>query len=356
MSFDSEFNKNNRIEKILVDEKAYNALIHLLGKKTGLNFKYYNKTFIEKRIKSRMIRVPCKTLDQYYDYISSNGEEVKKFIDGFTVNYTFFFRDYDVFETFQDLFIQGLNVSRKDIKSNIRPAPTKLAKFRTKSNAVKNVHKNRFLSEKPARFYIDIFIFLNQLSHYKKMKRAKSAENCINIWSCPCATGEEPYSVAMILDNLETQVPRFPKYRIVASDIAHEAIEKANIGIYTDDSMKEISDYYENKYFTKQKTNFGHNNVIKEEIKKKIEFVEEDVTKGHRFAQKYDIIFCRYLLIYFNRENRHKFLKIIENRLNENGILILGKTETLFDSWGSLQLVDSRNRIYLKSHSKLFQK
>ncbi|NVM37453.1 MAG: hypothetical protein HWN81_17790 [Candidatus Lokiarchaeota archaeon] len=91
----------------------------------------------------------------------------------------------------------------------------------------------------------------------------------MNIWSCPCATGEEPYSLAMILDNLETQVPRFQKYRIVASDIAHEAIEKAKIGIYTDDSMKEISDYHENKYFTKQKTNFGHNNVIKEIIKKK---------------------------------------------------------------------------------------
>ncbi|NVM37454.1 MAG: hypothetical protein HWN81_17795 [Candidatus Lokiarchaeota archaeon] len=87
-----------------------------------------------------------------------------------------------------------------------------------------------------------------------------------------------------------------------------------------------------------------------------MEFVEEDVTKGHKLPQKYDTIFCRYLLIYFNRENRHKFLKIIENRLNENGILILGKTETLFDSWGSLQLVDSRIRIYLKSHSNLFQK
>ncbi|NVM37452.1 MAG: hypothetical protein HWN81_17785 [Candidatus Lokiarchaeota archaeon] len=177
MSFDSEIDKDNLIDNILVDDKSYNALIHLLRKKTELNFKYYNKKFIEKRIKSRMIRVPCKTLDQYHDYISSNGAEVKKFIEGFTVNYTFFFRDYDVFETFQDLFIQGLNVSRKDIKSNIRPDPTKLAKFRTKSNAVKNFHKNRLLSEKPAKYYVDIFIFLNQLSYYKKMKRAKSTDN-----------------------------------------------------------------------------------------------------------------------------------------------------------------------------------
>ena len=69
---------------------------------------------------------------------------------------------------------------------------------------------------------------------------------------------------------------------------------------------------------------------------------------------RYDIIFCRYLLIYFNRENRHKFLKILESRLNENGILILGKTETLFDSWNTLKLVDSRSRIYIKTHSKLY--
>ena len=156
------------------------------------------------------------------------------------------------------------------------------------------------------------------------------------------------------MDNLKTQVPRFPKYRIVASDIAHEAIEKAKIGIYTNDAMKEISDYYENKYFTKQKTNFGHNNSISERIKSNIDFVEEDVTKDHNRPYKYDIIFCRYLLIYFNRENRAKFLKIIENRLVENGILILGKTETLFDSWGSLKLIDSRNRIYIKSHSKIY--
>ena len=97
MSFDSELNRDNPIENIPVDEKSYNSLIHLLRKKTGLNFEYYNKAFIEKRIKSRMIRVPCKTLNQYYDYISSNSEEVKKFIDGFTVNYTFFFRDYRLY-------------------------------------------------------------------------------------------------------------------------------------------------------------------------------------------------------------------------------------------------------------------
>ena len=342
------------IESIHIDNVSYRRLIKLLRIKTGLNFEYYNQLFIEKRIKSRMIRVNCDDPEDYLKHISSQKEEVKKFVDGFTINYTFFFRDYDVFETIQDILLHGLNVSKKDVNSDIKPDPSKLANFRTKANVNKNLGKKKYLTDKPEKYYIDIFIFLNQLAFYKKIKLIPSEKNSINIWSCPCATGEEPYSIAMIMDNLKTQVPRFPKYRIVASDIAHEAIEKAKIGIYTNDAMKEISDYYENKYFTKQKTNFGHNNSISERIKSNIDFVEEDVTKDHNRPYKYDIIFCRYLLIYFNRENRAKFLKIIENRLVENGILILGKTETLFDSWGSLKLIDSRNRIYIKSHSKIY--
>jgi chemotaxis methyl-accepting protein methylase len=339
------------IESIHIDNISYRKLIKLLRVKTGLNFEYYNKPFIEKRIKARMMRVKCDDPEDYLKQISSQGDEVKKFIDSFTINYTFFFRDYDIFETFQDVMLQGLNVSKKDIECDIKPDPSKLARFRTKANAAKNSMKNR--RAKPDNYYMDLFVFLNQLNFYKKLKLAPSEKNCINIWSCPCATGEEPYSIAMIMDNLKSQSSRFPKYKIVASDIAHEAIVKAKSGIYTDDAMKEISEYYQNKYFTKQKTHFGHNSSISSKIKGDIEWVEEDVTQGHKRPYKYDIIFCRYLLIYFNRENRAKFLKIIEDRLVENGILILGKTETLLESKGSLKLIDSRNRIYIKSYSNI---
>ena len=60
------------------------------------------------------------------------------------------------------------------------------------------------------------------------------------------------------------------------------------------------------------------------------------------------MIFFRYILIYVNRENRNKFINIIENRLNRGGLLILGKTETLLHSWSNLKLIDSNNQIYLK--------
>ncbi len=345
----------SHIENIIIDEKDYKILLELLKSKTGLNFHYYRRNFIEKRIKSRMIRVNCWTSKDYYNYLTVNDNEIKNFLEGFTINYTFFFRDYDVFETFQEMFLDGLNVRKGEIQSHIRPSSQKIAKFRSKRHYARNQMKLNEVSSKPDMSYIDIFIFLDRLSFYQKLKKPRNERNTIKIWSCPCATGEEPYSIAMILNNLEQQIPNFPPYKIVASDIAAEAIEKAKMGIYSDESMKEISDYFEWKYFTKKKVQFGYYNTIKDAIKNKVEFIQEDVTKGHaKSNEKYDIIFCRYLFIYFNRENRHQFLKIIDRHLAENGLLILGKTETLFDSFGTLKQIDSRNHIYIKTHSKLF--
>jgi len=149
------------IEDIVIDDEMYLKLLNLLREKTGLNFQYYRRPFIEKRIKSRMIRVNSRTLEEYYTYLLSKGEEIKKFVDGFTINYTFFFRDYDVFETFQDFFIDGLYINKGEIQSNIKPDPNKLAKFSSKANKARTMLKDGGPSSRPGSSYVDIFIFLN---------------------------------------------------------------------------------------------------------------------------------------------------------------------------------------------------
>ena len=338
------------IESINIDDKVYPVLLRLLKNKTGINFEYYRKNFIKKRIKSRMIRVPCTKVEEYYDYLFSHDEEIKKFSEGFTINYTHFFRDWEVYKTFQDLFLTCLDKKTEEFTRFIKPSPSKLKKFRSKENLKKNQAKGKNRNKEIDPFALNVLAILSPLSIFRKIKGLKTSKNKINIWSAPCASGEEPYTLAMILDNLEHMIPNFPDYRIVASDLDKGAINKAKLGIFEDMAMKEIPEYFKNKYFRKKETHFGFNYSINEEIKNKVEFIEEDLTKGHIKPWKYDIIFCRYLLIYFNHINRDKFLKIIENQLNVGGLLVLGKTETLFNKHPVLRLVDEQNHIYIKSY------
>ncbi len=363
---------------IKVSKSSYEHLLDLLSDETGLNFQYYREAFIVRRIKARMIRVGLDSLDSYYDYILSNkDDEVKKFIDSFNINYSYFFRNWEVFDFFQNLVLKSLNYDKRSILSNLKP---KSSSERNESNdsRIRNFEENRKIAEIIKNYHIKkkqsqnrfssknhnlcqrskkltsdslISFFKNTSLYQNNNSIINLSKKPINIWSCPCASGEEPYSIAMIMDNLKRQIPDFPDYKIVASDIDRKAIYGAKLGIYSDCSTKDVSNHYENKYFNKKEDYFGYKYTLNNKIKNDVEFIQEDATKGHKYSWKYDVIFCRYLLIYFNKENRDKFLKILENQLKYGGLLILGKTETIFNSKCNFKLVDSRNRIYLKTFS-----
>jgi len=365
-------------DSIKIKESAYQRLINILNRETRLNFDYYRRNFIERRIKSRMIRVNCQTLDDYYSYLLANYSEFENFLNGFNINYTYFFRNCDIFEYLQKLFLDSLNYKPYIIQSNFLLNPEKDFKvFNTKKNvenkkntlkikkdSFNNANLNRSIIDNQKRNkisrnnnYLPIFNnnnesipYLRQTSLYHKLTSPKGSRLSINIWSCACASGEEPFSIAMILDNLKNQIPNFPFYKIVGSDIDADALNKAKIGIYDENATKEMSKYFENKYFTKTKNYFGNSYVISEKIKKDVEFIKEDVTINHKRNFKYDIVFCRNLLIYISRENRDKFLRILDDQLNNGCLLILGKTETLFKSINKFKLIDTKNHIYMKTN------
>jgi chemotaxis protein methyltransferase CheR len=330
-----------RIDDIQIDEDYYLLLIHLLMNTTGLNIEYYQRNFVEKRIKSRMIRVGCDTLESYYNYLIENKTETGKFLDCFNINYSAFFRNWEVFKKFETIFLSSLYLSENDIENDLIPNPERQYKKKLQK------HNKNWNSKRTIKSINNEFIPLTSL--YRKIWKSSEKKTNINIWSCPCANGEEPYSIAMILDNLKNHIPGFPSFRIIASDIDTDAIKKAKRGIYNEDSTKNLSKYYDNKYFTKTKENFGSLYSIDNKIKEYVEFLEEDITNGHKLSLKYDIIFCRYLLIYISRRTREEFLNIIRNRLNPGGLLILGKTETLLNSQSDLKMIDSYNRIYIKT-------
>ena len=341
-----------RIEDIKFDEDYYDLLIRYLKKTTGLELGYYQRRHIEKRIKSRMIRVNCYALESYYKYILENPTELEKFLKNFNINYSTFFRNWEVYEQLEDLILKSINHNSVDIISDLHPNPERkyIKKSKKKSNEVDNYTNKKRVFNQKSKGKLSLEKFINSSSLFKKLRDPSSLKGTFNIWSCPCANGQEPYSIAIIIDNLKKQIPQFPKFRIVASDIDENAIERAKIGIYNEESTKHVSKYYEKKYFVKKEDVFGFKYILNENIKEYIEFCAEDVMKRHQTSLRYDIIFCRYLLIYINRDARKRFLKILENRLNIGGLLFLGKTETILNSQSNLKLVDSLNRIYMKTH------
>jgi chemotaxis protein methyltransferase CheR len=341
-----------KIENIQMDEDYYSLLIEYLSNKTGLNFEYYRGNFVERRLKARMIRVKCSNLHSYYYYIKDNPLEVEKFLESFNINYSCFFRNWEVFQQFENFFLKCMNYKREDILTNLKPKPKKGSIEKTK-DSIKDKAKSdnrRSYGKLMTTKSLNALNFYKNTSLYRKINDNSSSKKIIKIWSCPCASGEEPYSIAIILDNLKNQIPEFPLFKIIASDIDKDVLNKAHSGVYNENVMQEISKFNEENYFSKVKSKFGYKYLINEEIKKYIEFLEEDITQGHKKTKKYDIIFCRYLLIYISRKTRNDFLDIIENQLNPGGLLILGKTETLFNSYNTLKLIDSRNHIYLKTN------
>ena len=309
----------------------YRKLINKLEQITNINFKFYRENFVAKRIKSRMIRLNIYDAKGYLDYILSHPEEIPKFLSGFTINTSYFFRNLEVYEKIGHILQEALK--------------GKKTKFDTSLES----HKNYFLNKK-IQFYQRERTqnFLNRMSLVKKIKNKHINKSTIYVWSCACASGEEPYSLSILFESIKNSILNFPDYKIVASDIDKIALEKARIGMYLEESLKEVPAIYRLKHFKKIKHQLGDRYLLDEETKKRIDFIKEDVTKGHKKKYKYDIIFCRYFLIYTDKATRNEILNILYKNLAEGGLLILGKTETLFNSYEKLKLVDSKNHIYIK--------
>ncbi|MFW9989267.1 MAG: CheR family methyltransferase [Candidatus Odinarchaeota archaeon] len=261
------------------------ALIEELKNATGMKFDHYQRKFLEKRINFRMKNLNLDYYQDYINYIRRYPVEIDLFLDKFTINYTYFFRNNKVYENFE--------------------------KF--------------------------IKIYAN---HNKKTLR---------IWSAPCATGDEPYSIAMILDQLKKKDNNFPDFEIVASDIDPAALRMAKKGIYGEYPVHEMTQVYLNNYFTKKDTEIGPKYILSNEIKEKIEFIQEDIIKGHIKKNKYDVIFCRNFFIYINQFAREKLLSTLESRLFDGGLLILGGSETLPYKGTVFKAINMRERFYIKN-------
>jgi chemotaxis protein methyltransferase CheR len=275
-------------KKFSLSEDEFSKLRDLVFKVSGISLADTKKELVISRFSRRLKSLKLNSFAQYYNLlISPSGfTEVQNFINSITTNKTDFFRESHHFDFIISNFI-----------------PEILAK-----------------GKKPVR-----------------------------IWSAACSTGEEPYTIAMVMHRHLVEPYAVP-VKIFASDIDTNALKTASVGVYDNQTISAIPEHYLKRYFLRGKDNNKGLYKIKNEIRemvtfKKLNFIADEYPITHTF----DIIFCRNVIIYFNSETKKMVITKVLRYLNEGGYLMMGHSETLFNLIDGL--VYLKNTIYQKHYA-----
>lgn len=174
--------------------------------------------------------------------------------------------------------------------------------------------------------------------------KTKGENTTIKVWSAGCSNGEEPYSIAIML--LEFLGYRASKYNIsiLGTDIDDDSLENAECGMYKTKQLEKISKERLERFFIKE----GDEYAVADDLRKIVTFKHHDIISGPRMYG-FDIIFCRNVTIYFDKDLQEELYMKFYESLNEGGYFLMGKTETLIGKTGALfKPVDIKERIYRK--------
>ncbi|KJS87025.1 MAG: hypothetical protein JM58_05825 [Peptococcaceae bacterium BICA1-8] len=154
----------------------------------------------------------------------------------------------------------------------------------------------------------------------------------VRIWSAACSTGQEPYSIAMAVDNFITSYNHhqitLSDFDILATDLSHDALQHAKTGRYDSVSIgRGLNDEFRSKYLKQENRTW----VIDEKIKNAVTFQQLNLKSSFLLLGKFDIIFCRYVAIYFCQEFRKQLFQKLAQALTPNGVLFLGNSELFPD-------------------------
>lgn len=202
---------------------------------------------------------------------------------------------------------------------------------------------------------INVTQFFRNIDVYEKIKeivlpaifeeREKDRDEGIRIWSLGCSSGEEPYSIAIILkEYFKRELSQYP-VAIIASDFDKEMIKKGRDGIYHEKSMEEMPSELKEKYFSPLGNGLY---LVDKKIRDMVAFKQKNILEDNMYGDM-DLVVCRNMLIYFSRDQQSDVLLKTARALKMGGYLVLGKAETLVsESRKIFNTVCTRERIYKK--------
>lgn len=169
----------------------------------------------------------------------------------------------------------------------------------------------------------------------------KTANDTVRVWSCGCATGEEAYSLAILLSEYAAKLNDPPKLQVFASDISERAIRTARAGCYDETLVADLSPERLQRFFFREDNQYR----VKKELRDLVLFAPHNVLRDPPFS-KLDLIVCRNLLIYLNRDTQYRILDIFSFALQGDGYLFLGSSESAEGGPISFTVLDKKQRLY----------
>lgn len=264
-------------------EDVMKKIFSLLRIQTGHDFSHYKQNTINRRIERRMAIQNVKNVDEYVRHLEQKPAEVEALFRDLLIGVTSFFRNPTAFEALQKKVIQNL-----------------------------------FTGKHP--------------------------DSTIRIWVPGCSTGEEAYSIGILLQEQMEMLKQIFKVQIFATDIDKKAIEKARSGVYPATISIDISPERLERFFTRDS---GGNYRIQKSIRDMMIFSEQDIIKDPPFS-RLDLLSCRNVLIYMEKELQKKLIPLFHYALNPGGFLFLGPSETVGELESLFDTLDRKSKLYRK--------
>lgn len=277
MNFGFEYFKDQEASD--TDGTSVDRLLKLLSQRTGTNFSDYKQSTICRRLEKRITSVKLESVEDYLEYIDRNPDELDELFNTILIGVTSFFRDDAAFE-----------------------------------------HLETYLRH--------------------VIERKKTGDS-IRVWVPGCATGEEPYSIAILLTRILKERMQDFNIQIFATDIDEKAITFARRGIFSKTNLENVRADILNEFFAKQ----GEQYELSKAIRQLVLFSKHDVTVHPPFL-KLDLISCRNLLIYFGQNLQKHIIPIFHYALNPNGYLFLGKSESIGQFSNMFTTLDGKFKIF----------
>lgn len=227
--------------------------------------------------------------------------------------------------TYTELYTKSRNDYAKNIEKSIIDAIT--------------TNETYFFRDK---IPFDLLKFKILPEHIDKIKSANGTQPKLSIWSAACSTGQEIYSVAMVLKEMIPNIARW-QISLIGSDISDAAVKKATKGCYTQAEVERGMERSQiQKYFTQDDSQWK----IQDELREMVQFRRGNLLQPLLGLPKFDIILARNVAIYFTREDRKIMYNLIANQLKPGGSLMIGASESLMGITDRFQIQNYMNSTY----------